>query len=57
MVYGCIRQRKSLLSKDLKEWLTTQGCYKSDTPLYSPRSNGLAERAVQNFKTQPEILK
>ena len=34
---------KKFVSKDLKEWLTAQGCYKSDTPLYAPRSNGLAE--------------
>ena len=41
---------KEFISKDLKDWLTAQGCYKTDTPLYSPRSNGLAERAVQTMK-------
>ena len=35
---------KELVSEDLKEWLTSQACYKSDAPLYSPRSNGLDER-------------
>ena len=38
---------KVLVSKDSKESLTPQGCYKSDTFLYSPTSNGLVERAVQ----------
>ena len=41
---------EELLSEDFKEWLTAHGCYKSDKALYSPRSNGLAERVVQTFK-------
>ena len=41
---------KEFVSKDLKEWLAAKGCKKIDTPLYSPRSNGLAERAVQTLK-------
>ena len=41
---------KEFVSKDLKDWLAAQGCKKIDTPLYSPRSNGLAERAVQTLK-------
>ena len=41
---------KEFVSKDLKDWLAAQGCEKIDTPLYSPRSNGLAKRAVQTLK-------
>ena len=37
-------------SKDLKEWLRAQGCYKSDTPLWEPRSKNLAELTVQKLK-------
>ena len=37
---------KEFVSKDLKDWLEARGCKTIDTPLYSPRSNGLAERAV-----------
>ena len=40
---------KELVHKDLKEWLTAQGSYKSDTPLYSPKNNGLSERAIQTL--------
>ena len=36
--------RKEFVSKDLKDWLAAQGCKDS------PRSNGLAERAVQALK-------
>ena len=41
---------KEFVCNDLKDWLSTQGCKKVDTPLYSPRSNVLAERAVQTLK-------
>ena len=41
---------KEFVSKDLKDWLEAQGCKKIDTPLFSPRSNRLAERAVQTLK-------
>ena len=41
---------KEFVSKDLKDWLAAQGCKKIDIPLYSPRSSGLAERAVQTMK-------
>ena len=41
---------KEFVSEDLKEWLTAQVCYKSDTLLYSTRSNGLGERAVRTLK-------
>jgi hypothetical protein len=34
----------------LREWLTTQGCTQTFTPIYHPRSNGIAERAVQTVK-------
>ena len=42
--------RKELVWQDFKEWLNSQGCGKVDTPLYSPRSNGIAERAVETLK-------
>ncbi len=41
---------KEFVSHDFKEWLKCQGCRKVDTPLYSPRSNGIAERAVHTLK-------
>ena len=31
-------------------WLQAQGCTKLESPIYNPRSNGLAERAVQAVK-------
>ena len=42
--------RKEFVSKDLKHWLAAQGCRKIDTPLYLPRSNGLAMRVVQTME-------
>ena len=47
---------EELVSKDSKEWLTAHGCYRSDAPLYSPRSNGLAKRAVQTSKRSLKIF-
>lgn len=35
----------------LNEWLKNQGIRKMESPIYFPRSNGLAERAVQTVKT------
>ena len=46
----CLITERSLYSKTKKNWMAAQGCKKIDTPLYSPRSNGLAERAVQTLK-------
>ena len=46
---------KEFVSKDLNDWLEAQGCKKNDTPLYSPRSNGLAERAVQTLKRSLKV--
>ena len=42
--------RKEVVSEYFKDWMTTQGCCKSDTPLYSPRKNGLAKRAIQTME-------
>ena len=36
---------KELVSKDLKDWLADQCCYKSDSPFYSPKSIGLVKWA------------
>ena len=41
---------KELISKDFKEWLKAHGCYKSDTPLSSPRSNGLPNEPFKLWK-------
>ena len=41
---------KEFLSKDLKNWLAAQGSKKNGTPLYSLRSIGVAEKAVQTLK-------
>ena len=48
---------KKFVSRDLKDWLAAQGCKKIDTPLYSPRSNGLAKRAVQTLKRSLKFYK
>ena len=42
--------RKEFVSKALKDWLAAQGCKRIDTPLFSQRSNGLPELAVQTLK-------
>ena len=47
--------RKEFVSKDLKDWLAAQGCKMIDTPLYSPRSDGIATRAVQALKRRQKI--
>jgi len=41
---------KEFISTELNDWLRHQGVVKKESPLYSPRSNGLAERAVQTVK-------
>ena len=46
---------KEFVSKDLKDWLAAQGSKKIDTPLSPPRSNGLAERAVQTMKRSLKV--
>ena len=48
---------KEFLSEDLKDWLAAQGCKKIDTLLYSPRSNWLAERALQVLKSSLKFYK
>jgi len=42
---------QEFVSEELRGWLQTQGCESIFTPIYHPRSNGLAERAVQTIKT------
>jgi hypothetical protein len=42
---------KEFIAEELESWLRNQGCHVMHTPIYSPRSNGLAERAVQTVKT------
>ena len=37
-------------SCDLNQWLRNQGIHKMESPIYFPRSNGTAERAVQTVK-------
>ena len=41
---------KEFVSVQLSHWLQSQGCTQMHSPPYSPRSNGLAERAVQTIK-------
>ena len=70
-VVGCLRKifsrfgvpytvvsgnRKELVSKDLIKWLTAQCSYKSDTLFHSPRSNSLAERAVEILKCSLKLF-
>ena len=38
------------VSGDLKQWCESLGIRKMETPVYHPRANGLAERAVQTVK-------
>ena len=38
------------LSGDLKQWCESLGIKKMESPVYHPRANGLAERAVQTVK-------
>ena len=38
------------VSGDLKQWCESLGIKKMESPVYHPRSNGLAERAVQTVK-------
>ena len=47
---------KELVFKDLKDWLSTQACYKSDAPIYSLKINGLANRACQILKRYLKVF-
>ena len=38
------------VSGDLKQWFESLGIKKMESPVYHPRANGLAERAVQTVK-------
>ena len=38
------------VSGDLKQWCESLGIKKMESPIYHPRANGLAERAVQTVK-------
>lgn len=39
------------ISNELNQWLSNQGIRKLESPIYFPRSNGIAERAVQTIKS------
>ena len=41
---------KEFINDKVVTWLKAQGCTKLESPIYNPRSNGLAERAVQSVK-------
>jgi len=41
---------KEFVSKEFNDWLLNQGIRKIESPPYSPRSNGVAERAVRTVK-------
>ena len=38
------------VSSDLKQWCESFGIEKMESPIYHPRANGIAERAVQTVK-------
>ena len=38
------------VSGDLKQWCESLGIKKMESPVYHPRANGLAEKAVQTVK-------
>ena len=41
---------KEFINHKVVTWLQVQGCTKLESPIYNPRKNGLAERAVQTVK-------
>ena len=41
---------KEFINDKVETWLQAQGCTKLESPIYNPKSNGLAERAVQTVK-------
>ena len=46
----CSDNGPEIVSGDLKQWCESLGIKKIESPVYHPRANGLAERAVQTVK-------
>ena len=48
--YFSFRQCQRTINDKVVTWLQAQGCTKLESPIYNPRSNGLAKRAVHPVK-------